>query len=142
MTLSPQAKEYYENLRENLNMLNRFAQESSTQNSKAKALTASDADVSDEENPAEKEKSQDVAGVQSLIDNFINTLQNTSQRQEDARSLKEALRELKSLLALIKSKMREEEKASGNERNDIAAVEQNLNDSGNIISQMALTPGF
>lgn len=221
VTLSPEAKEYYENLQENLNTLNRFTQENA-QNSKAnaraklealkreiarlkalamlfggsggyimkqlkqlssqlgqlasqlgqsdntgagnsadanassaaqvstgesdepaiKAQAASDAEVSDEENPSEKEKSAEVAGVQSHIDNVINTLQNASQRQEDARSLKEALRELKSLLSLIKSKMREEGKASGNERNDIASIEQNLNDSGNVISQMELTPAF
>ncbi|MCL6742438.1 hypothetical protein [Kosakonia sp. R1.Fl] len=221
VTLSPQAKEYYENLQENLNTLNRFTQENA-QNSKAnaraklealkreiarlkalamlfggsggyimkqlkqlssqlgqlasqlgqsdntgagtsadanaagavqvssgesdepavKAQAASDADVNDEENPTEKEKTEEVAGVQSTIDNVINTLQNASQRQEDARSLKEALRELKSLLSLIKSKMREEGKASDNERNDIASVEQNLNDSGNVISQMELTPGI
>jgi len=223
VTLSPQAKEYYDNLQENLNTLNRFTQEnaqSSKANARAKlealkreiarlkalamlfggsggyimkqlkqlssqlgqlasqlgqsdntgagnsadaaassaaqaaagesdesaakaqAQATPDADVSDEENPTEKEKSAEIAGVQSTIDNVINTLQKSSQRQEDARSLKEALRELKSLLSLLKSKMREEEKASGNERNDIAAVEQNLNDSGNVISQMELTPGF
>lgn len=221
VTLSPQAKEYYENLQENLTTLNRFTQENA-RNSKAnaraklealkreiarlkalamlfggsggyimkqlkqlssqlgqlasqlgqsdntgagngadanasdaaqastgesdesaiKAQAASDAEVSDEENPTEKEKSAEIAGAQSTIDNVINTLQNASQRQEDARSLKEALRELKSLLSLIKSKMREEGKASGNERNDVTSVEQNLNDSGNIISQMELTPGF
>ncbi|MEQ4450668.1 hypothetical protein ACFX4S_23890 [Kosakonia sp. YIM B13605] len=223
VTLSPQAKEYYENLQENLNTLKRFTQENA-QNSKAnaraklealkreiarlkalamlfggsggyimkqlkqlssqlgqlasqlgqsdntgsgtsadanasgaaqastgesdesavkaQAQAASDAEVSDKENPTEKEKSEEVAGVQSTIDNVINTLQNASQRQEDARSLKEALRELKSLLSLIKSKMREEGKASGNERNDIASVEQNLNDSGNVISQMELTSGI
>ncbi|NUL38297.1 hypothetical protein [Kosakonia sacchari] len=221
VTLSPQAKEYYENLQENLNTLNRFTQENA-QNSKAnaraklealkreiarlkalamlfggsggyimkqlkqlssqlgqlasqlgqsdntgagnsadatassaaqasagesdepavKAQAVSDADVNDEENPTGKEKSEEVAGVQSTIDNVLNTLQKASQRQEDARSLKEALRELKSLLSLIKSKMRDEGKASGTERNDIASVEQNLNDSGNVISQMELTRGI
>lgn len=221
VTLSPQAKEYYENLQEHLNTLKRFTQENA-QNSKAnaraklealkreiarlkalamlfggsggyimkqlkqlssqlgqlasqlgqsdntgagtsadanaagavpasagesdepavKAQAASDADVNDEVNPTGKEKTEEVVGVQSTIENVINTLQNTSQRQEDARSLKEALRELKSLLSLIKSKMREEGKASDNERNDIASVEQNLNDSGNVISQMELTSGI
>lgn len=77
--------------------------------------------------------------AQTVYSAVSRALQPASERQADAQSLKDVVREMRSLLAMLKSKMREHDKNDRTVQKDEAAVQQQLNASEQTISQMDLT---
>lgn len=108
--------------------------------SKTDAMAAAHAADDGQENhksASDDSETSDSAGLtQSLYSGIREQLQESDSRHKDAQLLKDVVRELRSLLSMIKSKMRDEDKDDRDVKKDIDAVQQQLDTGDQAMQQM------
>lgn len=96
--------------------------------------SSADEQTEDETASDSGETGDSASPMKSFYSGISEQLQDNDSRHKDAQLLKDVVRELRALLSMIKSKMRDDEKDDQNVKKDIAAVQQQL-DAGDQVVQ-------
>lgn len=88
--------------------------------------SSADSQTDDESAEDDSETGDSASIIKSFYSGISEQLQENDSRHKDAQLLKDVVRELRALLSMIKSKMRDDEKDDSDVKKDIAAVQQQL----------------
>ena len=83
-------------------------------------------DDSQTDDASTEDDSETASVLKSFYSGISEQLQESDSRHQDAQLLKDVVRDLRALLSMIKSKMRDDEKDDSDVKKDIAAVQQQL----------------
>jgi len=106
----------------------------STTSTVARTASSADSQTDDESAEDDSETGDSASMIKSFYGGIIEQLQKSDSRNDDEQLLKDVVRELRALLSMIKSKMRDDEKDDSDVKKDIASVEQQL-DAGEQAAQ-------
>ena len=106
----------------------------STTSTVADKASSADSQTDDESAEDDSETGDSASIIKSFYGGISEQLQKSDSRNDDEQLLKDVVRELRALLSMIKSKMRDDEKDDSDVKKDIASVEQQL-DAGEQAAQ-------
>lgn len=106
----------------------------STTSAVARTASSADGQTDDESAEDDSETGDSASIIKSFYGGISEQLQKSDSRNSDEQLLKDVVRELRALLSMIKSKMRDDEKDDSDVKKDIASVEQQL-DAGEQAAQ-------
>ena len=96
--------------------------------------SSDDSQTDDASTEDDSETGDSACVLKSFYGGISEQLQESDSRHQDAQLLKDVVRDLRALLSMIKSKMRDDEKDDSDVKKDIAAVQQQL-DVGELAAQ-------
>lgn len=102
----------------------------------ANSQSSADEQTEDETASDDSETGDSTSLMKSFYSGISEQLQDNDSRHKDAQLLKDVVRELRALLSMIKSKMRDDEKDDQDVKKDIAAVQQQLDAGDQVVQQM------
>lgn len=106
----------------------------STTSAVTRAASSADGQTDDESAEDDSETGDSASMIKSFYGGISEQLQKSDSWNDDEQLLKDVVRELRALLSMIKSKMRDDEKDDSDVKKDIASVEQQL-DAGEQAAQ-------